>query len=142
MRPPARSRPNRLSHHKLLVPGTSYPAIARHVKVLIGTEALCGRATSRMRRCDRSTCCVARVKPIRSRSRAATRSRAAVVRAVVDVLRKELRDFKLRIDPQTAHDSYAAWRAGAHDDLVLAAAEAAWDADPLTRAPVARVTEY
>ena len=50
---------------------------------------------------------------------------------LAEVLRKELRDFKIRIDPQTAHDSYAAWRAGAHDDLVLAAAEAAWDADPL-----------
>ena len=47
---------------------------------------------------------------------------------LAEVLRKELLDFKIRIDPQTAHDSYAAWRAGAHDDLVLAAAEAAWDA--------------
>ena len=65
-------------------------------------------------------------------SAGATGSGATVVDvAVVDVLRRELRDFKIRIDPQTAHDSYAAWRAGAHDDLVLAAAAAAWDADPL-----------
>ena len=60
---------------------------------------------------------------------------------LAEVLCKELRDFRIRIDPQTAHDSYAAWRAGAHDDLVLAAAEAAWDADR-TRARRARVTEY
>ena len=123
MRPPARSRPNRLRHLKHLVPGTSYPAIARHVKVLIGTEALCGRAI---------------VTPVRPAPVA-----TVVDVAVVDVLRRELLDFKIRIDPQTAHDGYAAWRAGAHDDLVLAAAAAAWDADPLeaTRA-VARVTEY
>ena len=101
MRPPPRSRPNRLRHLEHLVLGTSYPAIARHVKVLIGAEALCGRAIV---------------------SAGAT---------VVDVLRRLLRDFKIRIDPQPAHDGYAAWRAGAHDDLVLAAAAAAWDADPL-----------
>ena len=59
--------------------------------------------------------------------------------AVAEVLRKELLDFKIRIDPQTAHDSYAAWRAGAHDDLVLAAAAAAWDADPLEATPPLRV---
>jgi len=61
--------------------------------------------------------------------------------AVVDVLRRELLHFKIRIDPQTAHDGYAAWRAGAHDDLVLVAAAVTWDADR-TRAPVARVSEY
>ena len=30
--------------------------------------------------------------------------------AMVHLLRRELRDFQIRIDPQTAHDSYAAWR--------------------------------
>jgi hypothetical protein len=50
---------------------------------------------------------------------------------LAEVLRKELCDFKIRIDLQTAHDGYAAWRAGAHADLVLAAAKAARDADPL-----------
>jgi hypothetical protein len=39
---------------------------------------------------------------------------------------QELLAFRVKIDPQTAHDSYAAWREGAHDDLVLAAALAAW----------------
>jgi hypothetical protein len=39
---------------------------------------------------------------------------------------QELRDFRVKIDPLTAHDSYGAWREGAHDDLVLAVAVAAW----------------
>jgi hypothetical protein len=43
-----------------------------------------------------------------------------------DVLVKELLNFKVRIDPKTSHDSYAAWREGAHDDLVLACALAVW----------------
>lgn len=39
---------------------------------------------------------------------------------------RELRSFQFKIDPITAHDSYGAWREGAHDDLVLAVAVAAW----------------
>jgi hypothetical protein len=42
------------------------------------------------------------------------------------VLQKELLNFKVKIDPQTAHDSYSAWREGDHDDLVLAVALACW----------------
>ena len=42
------------------------------------------------------------------------------------LLTKELRDFKVKIDPRTAHDSYGAWRENAHDDLVLALALACW----------------
>lgn len=42
------------------------------------------------------------------------------------VLVNELLSFKVKIDPATAHDSYAAWREGAHDDLVLSAALAIW----------------
>src|SRR4051794_17057313 len=38
----------------------------------------------------------------------------------------ELRNFKLTIDPRTAHDSYASWRESDHDDLVLATALALW----------------
>ena len=44
-------------------------------------------------------------------------------------LRDELLNFKVKIDTRTAHDSYAAWREGQHDDLVLSAALAAWYAD-------------
>ena len=42
------------------------------------------------------------------------------------ILLQELRDFKVKIDPETAHDSYSAWREKDHDDLVLSTALAAW----------------
>lgn len=42
------------------------------------------------------------------------------------VLTSELLNFKVTIDPRTAHDSYAAWREAEHDDLVLAVALACW----------------
>ena len=42
------------------------------------------------------------------------------------ILVKELLAFQVKIDPVTAHDSYAAWREGVHDDLVLALALACW----------------
>ena len=41
-------------------------------------------------------------------------------------LRKELLNFKVKINIATAHDSYEAWREGDHDDLVLAVAMACW----------------
>ncbi len=46
----------------------------------------------------------------------------------VPALVQELMAFRVKIDPLTAHDSYGAggWREGAHDDLVLAVAIAAW----------------
>jgi hypothetical protein len=44
----------------------------------------------------------------------------------VPMLVQELLAFRVKIDPLTAHDSYGAWREGAHDDLVLAVAVAAW----------------
>ena len=42
------------------------------------------------------------------------------------VLRAELAGFRVTINPATAHDSYAAWREGQHDDLVLSTALAIW----------------
>jgi hypothetical protein len=42
------------------------------------------------------------------------------------ILLHELLNFKVKIDPNTAHDSYAAWREQDHDDLVLALALACW----------------
>jgi hypothetical protein len=41
-------------------------------------------------------------------------------------LREELLNFKMKINPETAHDSYSHWREGQHDDLVLATAMAVW----------------
>lgn len=43
-----------------------------------------------------------------------------------DILIKELLNFKVKINPKTAHDSYAAWRESDHDDLVLAVAMAVY----------------
>jgi hypothetical protein len=45
----------------------------------------------------------------------------------------ELLNFKVKIDPRTAHDSYEAWREGVHDDLVLAVAMAVWYAERYKR---------
>jgi hypothetical protein len=41
-------------------------------------------------------------------------------------LKKELLNFRVKIDPRTAHDSYEHWRESDHDDLVLAAAMPCW----------------
>jgi hypothetical protein len=43
-----------------------------------------------------------------------------------ETLRRELLNFRVKIDPRTAHDSYSHWREGDHDDLVLATAMACW----------------
>jgi len=45
----------------------------------------------------------------------------------------ELLNFKVKINPKTAHDSYEAWREGIHDDLVLAVAMAVWYAERYQR---------
>jgi len=41
-------------------------------------------------------------------------------------LTRELLAFQVKINAETANDSYGAWREGAHDDLVLAVALALW----------------
>src|SRR5581483_810906 len=41
-------------------------------------------------------------------------------------LTRELQNYHVKIDPLTAHDSYAAWREGVHDDLVFAVSLAVW----------------
>jgi hypothetical protein len=38
----------------------------------------------------------------------------------------ELKGYQVKIDPKTAHDSYAAWRENAHDELVFAVYLACW----------------
>ena len=45
---------------------------------------------------------------------------------LADTLRRELLNFRVKIDPKTAHDSYSHWREGEHDDLVLASAMGCW----------------
>lgn len=41
-------------------------------------------------------------------------------------LLEELRNFRVKVNPQTGHDSYEAWRERDKDDLVLAVAFACW----------------
>jgi hypothetical protein len=43
-----------------------------------------------------------------------------------ETLKKELLNFRVKIDPRTAHDRFEHWREGDHDDLVLAVSMAAW----------------
>jgi hypothetical protein len=45
---------------------------------------------------------------------------------LADTLKRELLNFKVKINITTGHDSYEAWREGDHDDLVLAVAIACW----------------
>jgi hypothetical protein len=54
------------------------------------------------------------------------RLRIAATLPEADTLRKELQNFRIKIDPRTARDSYEHWREGDHDDLVLATAMACW----------------
>jgi hypothetical protein len=55
-------------------------------------------------------------------------------------LRTELLNFRRKVNPATAHASYEHWRESDHDDLVLAAALAAWGAQrfPHTAPPDVR----
>jgi len=48
---------------------------------------------------------------------------------LAETLQNELLNFKVKIDPATAHDSYSAWREQEHDDMVLSVALAAWWAE-------------
>jgi hypothetical protein len=49
--------------------------------------------------------------------------------ALAPTLVQELTAFQLKITAATGHDTYEAWREGAHDDLVLAVAIASWLAE-------------
>lgn len=53
-----------------------------------------------------------------------------------DTLAAEMLNFKVKIDPETAHDGYSAWREADHDDLVLATALACWFAENRPRPPI------
>lgn len=61
------------------------------------------------------------------------RFRIARELGLAGTLREELMNFRIKVNPKTAHDSYEAWREGDHDDLVLAAALAAWAAEKEVR---------
>jgi hypothetical protein len=59
-----------------------------------------------------------------------------------ETLKKEMQNFKAKIDPDTGHESYAAdWREGDHDDLVLAVAQGLWYAERIgSQTPTANVS--
>lgn len=52
----------------------------------------------------------------------------------------ELQGYQVKIDSQTGHDSYAAWREGVHDDLVFALSLACWIGEEKGGATVAYET--
>jgi hypothetical protein len=56
--------------------------------------------------------------------------RLKIAKALADaaILQDELLNFQVKITDE-AHDAYAAWRTGTHDDLLLAVAVAAWYAE-------------
>lgn len=54
------------------------------------------------------------------------RLKVAEALPLAPVLSNELLNFRVKVDLRTAHDTYEAWREGAHDDLVLAVALACW----------------
>jgi hypothetical protein len=55
-----------------------------------------------------------------------------------ETLKSELLNFRVKVDPRTAHDSYEHWREGDHDDLVLATAMACWFREWRNAKPEAR----
>jgi hypothetical protein len=54
------------------------------------------------------------------------RLKVAATLPEAETLRRELLNFRMKINPQTAHDSYEHWREGDHDDLVLSVSMGAW----------------
>jgi hypothetical protein len=54
------------------------------------------------------------------------RLRVAAGLPEAETLKQELLNFRMKIDPKTAHDSYEHWRENMNDDLVLAVSMAAW----------------
>lgn len=67
------------------------------------------------------------------------RLRIASALALAPVLVAELRNFRVTVNPATAHESFAAWREADHDDLVLAVALAAWTGEKFSRASLEAV---
>ena len=163
-----------LRHLERVALGTSYPAIAAHVKTLIETDPLRRRVTviadaTGVGRAVVDTLRAAGVKPLVAVTitagdqvttdagglRVPKRDLVAALVVIFQAgrlkiakdlkqartLRDELLNFKVKIDTRTAHDSYAAWREGQHDDLVLSAALAAWYADK-AGAQRARIRAY
>jgi hypothetical protein len=50
-------------------------------------------------------------------------------------------NFRVKIDPKTAHDSYSHWREADHDDLVFSVALTCWYREYINRELEARNAE-
>lgn len=70
------------------------------------------------------------------------RLKVAKALQAASIFAQELQDFKVKIDIRTAHDSYGAWREGAHDDLILAVAIALWTAENQTGRQEMAISRY
>lgn len=70
------------------------------------------------------------------------RFRYASKLALAQELVKELTAFELRVNLRTGHDTYEAWRANTHDDIVLAVAIAAWVAEQHIEGMARAVVEH
>jgi hypothetical protein len=57
-----------------------------------------------------------------------------------DVLTSEMLNFRSKIDPTTAHESFSSWRENQHDDLVLATALSCWWAQFKPAPPIVPLT--
>lgn len=54
------------------------------------------------------------------------RLKVAAALPEAETLKRELLNFRAKIDPRTAHDSYSHWRESDHEDLVLAVSQGVW----------------
>lgn len=59
-----------------------------------------------------------------------------------DVLVRELKNFRVKINISTAHDSYEHWREGDHDDLVLSVALACWAGERVRKLAYVTVPDF
>lgn len=59
-----------------------------------------------------------------------------------DILKKEILNFKVKIDERTGHESFEAWREYEHDDLVLSTAIVAWYAFYVEPKSMATLRDY
>lgn len=59
-----------------------------------------------------------------------------------DVLVRELKNFRVKINISTAHDSYEHWREGDHDDLVLSVALACWAGEKVRKLAYVTIPDF
>ena len=102
--------------------GTSYPAVVERVEEMLAGPHLWG--------CSQLVVDGTGVGvPVVDMFRQKGLSPIAITITGGDTVTGDGGNYRVKIDPLTAHDSYGAWREGQHDDLVLATAVACWYGD-------------